>query len=1213
MPSNIYNEGRVVGYSAYEIYVRHSLSEDPERPPASEIEWLSSTVAMGSSMLLKISAEDEGSDFQGHHSRIFCLPENSNLAAANTIVGSLFLGTAECDGYWASKITSYGSLLTNNVDYPIPGNHSNQDDERPFQPNPHTPLSETEQNQILNYMKIVDGIVIQPGEWFTNGEANQPPTHDFSPKFNGKNATIKLYFSDRITEDFYILFTGFTLKSVLHGVSGMDGSTDTSTNMWENGGFLGPAVFPWANKIVFSVPPAYANYFLDARYKRAIQNTSLESFENSEAVKSVSVVDIVDSNSYYESPQVGASYIKFSELTERPTDWSSAYKKYYKYENSQYTHVTGSTAPNASGTWPKNTYFKKIRPCIDLRIDDCNKTSGDNVLTVYQRNVLLPPALYASKISDTGEQTLNPVDTVAPGTIKLYENKDDAEVVAKALENEIPGNYAFLRETSDYVLKELNAGQSVVPVAEASIVDLANPLRFVDLLPPFFYVEGSFNKDGEPYPSGREHLVTDLELVNQSAISLKRITGKLSSKIQELCGYDIDDPAFQSTGIWKNATMNLVNQIPSAERSEYYYLVNAKASTPPNPIVFPVRKSTHIIDVTIWYGIELQVNGKKWYAQFVNDSSAPAKSAFLGSWWSGTGFTDYDYTIAGTNGNPAYQAGWAYIIGDEHPTILSRIDTSEQLVYVPRAILPSNINNKPYEEYYKEIKLNEIFTSQQLDGIATEFRNYSLHDVLYTALYRDLGTGELLSSTNKNVQQPLHFCKNTAKSAGDAVTVGLTLSLSNNQETVGKPQYVKLPKNLSDVSTSATGVLTQTGNKQTISLSMTDKNIEMYKFTGADGDISPYDGKLHWDDLLSMLSNNKAIDLLNSETFLRNLMAFLNSHINAGTGINSQYDTTNNNRTLSLSTENGSGISIAAGTSGDNGDSSGKHISANLSADKGISISGDSASTAKRIGVDLSAGYGISISDAESPSNAKIIETKFRNGSGIIFNEVDGKIQIDNAMMPGSLSQLTKGDDFNISFGVSAGCCGKFQPAASGDSSNDAVYITYSKSVDGSPANIYVHGGPRLGISDFGRNSAKIGEDGGGFWFRHTNTDDDRKIASRMFKISFTGAGLRKLGLTSTYGIKNIVDTSGSFTGIWNVGPKPGIIPQGSCGESWSASCMTEFASASSIYVFGISYADGYNQQIGNHKGITHNFDSSQLYSTHINLLVSCQLYPKTS
>ena len=53
MPQVIYNEGRVQGYNAYEIYIRQLLSEFPDAEVPSEKEWLSSILANGLSMILK--------------------------------------------------------------------------------------------------------------------------------------------------------------------------------------------------------------------------------------------------------------------------------------------------------------------------------------------------------------------------------------------------------------------------------------------------------------------------------------------------------------------------------------------------------------------------------------------------------------------------------------------------------------------------------------------------------------------------------------------------------------------------------------------------------------------------------------------------------------------------------------------------------------------------------------------------------------------------------------------------------------------------------------------------------------------------------------------------------------------------------------------------------------------------------------------------------
>ena len=54
MSRQIWNEGRVVGLSAYELYVRHTLSEFPNEPVMSEKEWLASTLGDGLSLILNI-------------------------------------------------------------------------------------------------------------------------------------------------------------------------------------------------------------------------------------------------------------------------------------------------------------------------------------------------------------------------------------------------------------------------------------------------------------------------------------------------------------------------------------------------------------------------------------------------------------------------------------------------------------------------------------------------------------------------------------------------------------------------------------------------------------------------------------------------------------------------------------------------------------------------------------------------------------------------------------------------------------------------------------------------------------------------------------------------------------------------------------------------------------------------------------------------------
>ena len=113
MPREIWSEGRVVGLSSYEVYVKQHMSEDPLTPPASEREWLASSLAMGTSMLLKVPNINQGA--KEHTSVDIYLPNNSKIAAANTIVAQFFDGQAEFgNGSWATRITDYGQLISNN-------------------------------------------------------------------------------------------------------------------------------------------------------------------------------------------------------------------------------------------------------------------------------------------------------------------------------------------------------------------------------------------------------------------------------------------------------------------------------------------------------------------------------------------------------------------------------------------------------------------------------------------------------------------------------------------------------------------------------------------------------------------------------------------------------------------------------------------------------------------------------------------------------------------------------------------------------------------------------------------------------------------------------------------------------------------------------------------------------------------------------------------
>ena len=112
----------MAGYSSYEIYTKLHQSVDPNNPPASEREWLASSLAMGASMLLKIEADTNHTDNE-NWTKDIQFPDNTLLCAANTIMASFFTGEGEygvqqsagMHPNWANRVSDYGSLISNTL------------------------------------------------------------------------------------------------------------------------------------------------------------------------------------------------------------------------------------------------------------------------------------------------------------------------------------------------------------------------------------------------------------------------------------------------------------------------------------------------------------------------------------------------------------------------------------------------------------------------------------------------------------------------------------------------------------------------------------------------------------------------------------------------------------------------------------------------------------------------------------------------------------------------------------------------------------------------------------------------------------------------------------------------------------------------------------------------------------------------------------------
>lgn len=406
MPQEIYNEGRVVGYSAWEIFMREALNNGvpPESIP-DEHEWLASMIGSGASMILKIPANTAA----GVHD--YPLPLDSNLTAAGVIIASPFLGSCEFDASgWAKKVTSYSPIIQNDsTNYPTSS-------AVPFDSNYN---NEVYKESLSEFIKITDGIVFTDNAKWIQTESGAP-YEDINPNFNESTTTVRLYINTTTSYETYILLTGFNNKRILQAVSGyaveseghsVGGSADTDNNNWPDGGMLGPEIIPWASKIIFAVPSS-TYYLLNALTRTIPSDTSYTAktvggieFKNvTTTVKTNSLVDLNSINlvDYYT--------VHSADFSGTPT----------LQENVTAAALGNNESYNTIVAWYPGMTAARIKAATD----------SSNIF---------PPAVYATQVTSTGTKTLVPLDTAAPGTVKCFENSTQAYNYKQWM----PDNYAI--------------------------------------------------------------------------------------------------------------------------------------------------------------------------------------------------------------------------------------------------------------------------------------------------------------------------------------------------------------------------------------------------------------------------------------------------------------------------------------------------------------------------------------------------------------------------------------------------------------------------------------------------------------------------------------------------------------------------------------------------------------------------------------------------
>lgn len=459
MPKTIYSEGRVVGMSAYEIYTKQYLIEGGQPDEiASEKEWLASSIAMGASMLLKLPqiTMNEGHEYD-HMLVDIQLPANSKLSTANTIIASYFDGECDADSwegastshigdgtivksaYWSTNISSYGDLISSNLfGEKTPGSSIARKQDL-------ADWSTERKAMLRNYMQVVDGVVIQPGVWNQDGTmASVPPKFDPTLMGNAAYPRIRLDIRGSIEHPPIILLTGFTIRSVLAG------TTKEISDAPQDGDFIGPGVFPWANKIVFSVPTSFITYFAADEYIRKIWYTDDEKGD-------VDFITNTDSSTIDMRSGSGDRYTPYPVL-------ENYYGKNY-IPDTTYPNV-----PSFGPNWSVNNAKQKSVSRIPNFVKSFT-TLGDGtaVLTVYQKSSLYPPALYGTAITVSNENNpLNPLDVTAPGTVKMFYN--DNGTYMNDYQNTFPGTTA-MNKNPDGSIETLDDDGNKVPIVNMEVID----------------------------------------------------------------------------------------------------------------------------------------------------------------------------------------------------------------------------------------------------------------------------------------------------------------------------------------------------------------------------------------------------------------------------------------------------------------------------------------------------------------------------------------------------------------------------------------------------------------------------------------------------------------------------------------------------------------------------------------------------------------------
>lgn len=831
MPRKIWNEGRVVGFSSWELYCRQVALSDPTATPADERAWLASTLTYGASLLLWVAPDSTS----GPHYRDFQFPDYCRLGAANTIMASCFTGEGDgledmtVDG-WATRVKSYGNLIENDADASPTGE---VDETGTIPVKGDGTLSASTIAQIYDYVKIADGVIIQPGTWVATPESDPAispnPAKDLQPNLT-KKPRLRLSFTDQIETGFWLLLTGFTDRSILYGESVMGGSTQSLTP--QNGDFIGPGVFPWCAKVLFSLPLAIVSQLGTAKYTRKL-----------------------------------------------PADAASAQS------------VTASAIIDFAQGDPATYYTTSFtNAAVPIDVSEIGAATGSaSILTAYQLDITLPPALFGVTLSSgtTGAKALGPIDIAAPGTVKVY----PTPVTADAYESNTPYCVGMYRD-ADLIVYEVNPAFTsesegrFTPLSDDKTTDMAG-----------LYMYNARNLWFYGGVGGGQPTVAEMQAV-KNIRGTRIIKGHVSqSFVDTYCvSYSVATAACRENHIGTIQSMYITELVDKYGQTyvqnnykfffHTFYPTLSGAST--EGMFFPVN----INDNSLSFGTKLVATMNATHGFNFSTSSTTIESVTQPA-------MNVDYL--GTMNNAA-QDGSAYysdgttLIFTGHPLLKNTVKDYDTQWYsgaaVPKA--PASYSDQ-FINWFSATKLTDIVASSQSDatavltamGIHSDYHNMDLQSFMQcAATERDMSKSLAeIASTNAYLHQATFFYKATDITAiaddsftwtGHTYTAGVHVKADLDKNDFYRMAKIHMyvftmsgdqvqdgadvTNQYADTNYHIWASEGQSGLHHTSSISLIDGSGSPLPTSGTAGKVNADD--ITWIDLLDGLNQNKAVNIL---------------------------------------------------------------------------------------------------------------------------------------------------------------------------------------------------------------------------------------------------------------------------------------------------------------------------------------------------------------